>query len=80
MSEKESAPTSPIFQYSGHSDDEHEYSDQEPRELDHEEGDVVLQDEESSIDGFPLNLKTVWETGKLEKNIPPPNRKVGLEV
>ena len=59
MSEKESAPMSPIFQYSGHSDDEHKYSDQEPWELDQEEGGVVLQDEESSIDGIPLNLKTV---------------------
>ena len=56
----------PIFQYSGHSDDEHEYSDQEPHELDPEEGVIEDQDEDSSIDGIPLNLKTVWETGKLE--------------
>ncbi len=80
MSEKESGPTSPIFQYSCHSDDECEHSDQEPPELDQEEGDVALQDEESSIDGIPLNLKSVWETGKLEKTFHPPNRKEGLEV
>ena len=47
---------SPIFQYSGHFDDEHEYSDQEPRELDEDEGDVVVQEKESSIDGIPLNM------------------------
>ena len=52
MSEKESAPMAPIFQYSGHSDDEHECSDQEPWELDEEEGDVVVQEEESSVDGI----------------------------
>ena len=71
MSEKESAPMAPIFQYSGHSDDEHECSDQEPQELDEEEGDVVVQEEESSVDGIPLNMKTVWETGKLEKTFHP---------
>ena len=49
----------PIFQYSGHRDDEHECSDQEPRELDEDEGGVVVQEEESSIDGIPLNMKTV---------------------
>ena len=41
MFEKESAPMAHIFQYSGHSDDEHEYSDQEPWELDEEEGECV---------------------------------------
>ena len=49
----------PIFQYSGHRDDEHECLDQEPRELDEDEGGVVVQEEESSIDGIPLNMKTV---------------------
>ncbi len=71
MLERESAPRAPVFQYSGHSDDEQEYSDQEPRELDEEEGDVVVEEEESSIDGVPLNMKTVWETGKLEKSFHP---------
>ena len=80
MSVEESAPMAPIFQYSGHSDDEQEYSDREPQELDEEEGGVVVQEEVSSVDGFPLNMKTVWETEKLERNIPPPNRKEGLEV
>ena len=71
MLERESAPRAPVFQYSGHSDDGQEYSDQEPRELDEEEGDVVVEEEESSIDGVPLNMKTVWETGKLEKSFHP---------
>ena len=35
--------------------------------MDEEEGDVVVQEEESSVDGIPLNMNTVWETGKLEK-------------
>ena len=39
--------------------------------MDEEEGDVVVQEEESNVDGIPLNMNTVWEAGKLEKTFHP---------
>ncbi len=71
MSEQESAWFPPFLPNAGESEAEQEYSDQEPHELDPEEGVIEDQDEDSSIDGIPLNLKTVWETGKLEKTFHP---------
>ena len=71
MSEQESPQFPPIIPNTGVSEAEQEYSDQEPHELDPEEGVIEDQDEDSSIDGIPLNLKTVWETGKLEKTFHP---------
>ena len=71
MSEHETAPSPPRFPYAGDLEAQHENSDEEPHELEFEGGVIEVQDEESSIDGIPLNLKTVWETGKLEKTFNP---------
>ncbi len=43
-------------------------SDQEPHDL---EVPQELPEEENSVDGLPTHLKTVWETGKLEKSLHP---------
>lgn len=49
--------------------DDDDISDHEPHELDLAIPEVP--EEDSSIDGLPTYLKTVWDTGKVEKTIHP---------